>query len=401
MQSKGTSLFAQILQLIDRYKFSTAVRLYKGDRHVKGFPTWDHFVSMLFCQLAQAKSLREISTGLKSSLGKLSHMGVRKAPAHSTLAYANEHRDWRIYQQIFFDFLSVAQGAWNGKRKFRFKNKLFSIDATVIDLCLTMFDWAKFRRTKGAVKLHMVLDHDGYLPCFAHVTDGTIHDVNALNNHILGHFSFDSGSIVVYDRGYTDFALLTRWITNGVFFVTRLRCNTNYKVKYRRSLPDHTPVIADQEISFTGFYASQRCPHRLRRIVVYDEKEQRKIVLVTNHMEFAASTIASIYKDRWAIETFFKTIKQHLRIKTFVGTSKNAVLVQIWTALIAILLLKYMKMLSAFGRWSFSTMVALLRFNLFSYRDLRLWLNDPFEGPPYLLDDGQLAFPGFGQHKGA
>ena len=400
MQSKGTSLFAQILQLVNRNQFAVAVRSYNGDRYVKGFPTWDHFVSMLFCHLAQAKSMREISAGLRSSLGKLSHMGVRKAPIHSTLAYANEHRDWRIYQRIFFDVLALARSGWDGKRKVRIKSKLYSIDATVIDVCLAMFDWAKFRRRKGAVKLHMVLDHDGYLPCFAHITDGKTHEVKALKRHILPHFFLEPGSIVVYDRGYIDYALLSRWMANGVFFVTRLKDNARFKVKQRRDLPERTSVIVDQEIVFTGFYASKDCPHLLRRIVVYDEEQDREIVLLTNHLDFAASTIAAIYKDRWAIETFFKTIKQHLRIKTFVGTSKNAVMVQLWTALIAILLLKYIKMLSSFPKWSFSTMIALLHFNLFTYRDLRQWLNDPMEEPPYLLDDGQLAFPGFGQQTG-
>ena len=174
-----------------------------------------------------------------------------------------------------------------------------------------------------------------------------------------------------------------------------LKSNASFKVKYRRELPERTAVIADHEIVFTEFYASKDCPHVLRRIVVYDEQEEREIVLLTNHMDFAASTIAAIYKERWAIETFFKTMKQHLRIKTFVGTSKNAVMVQLWTALIAILLLKYIKMLSSFPGWSFSTMVALLHFNLFTYWDLRQWINDPMGEPPLFARRGQTCLPRF------
>jgi hypothetical protein len=397
MQSKGTSIFSQMLQLFNRNDFSSAVRQFHGDKGAKGFRCWDQFVAMLFCHLAKAQSLREISGGLKSCLGKLSHLGIRQAPKRSTLAYANEHRDWRIYQTVFFQLLERVQSQWNGKRKFKFKNKLFSIDATTIDLCLSMFDWAKFRRAKGAIKLHLILDHDGYLPNFAHITDGKQHEVKVLKNELIVDFSFPKDSIIVFDRAYNDYKLFSHWTTTGVFFVTRMKDNADYRVVKRRPVPDRGNVLKDQDIRLKGFYSKEKCPHLLRRIEVVDPESGEILVFLTNHMKFAASTVAEIYKDRWEIEIFFKTIKQHLKIKTFVGTSSNAVKVQIWTALIAILLLKYLKMTSQYLGWSLSNLIALLRFNLFSYRDLYEWLNNPYAGPPDIIQEIQLVLPGIGQ----
>jgi hypothetical protein len=400
MQSKGISLFGQMLQFFDRPKFAKIVSRYQGDKAVKGFGTWGQFVSMLFCHFARANSLREISGGLQSCLGKLSHLGVTRSPSRSNLAYANEHRDWRIYQDTFFHLLETVQQKWRGKRKFRFKNKLFSLDATIIDLCLSLFDWAKFRTTKGAIKLHCLLDHDGYLPCFVHITEAAVHEVKALKDVILGAFSFEKWAIVVFDRGYNDYKLFASWIAQSVFFVTRMKSNALYRVVKSFSVPKAGNILCDQLIRLTGAVAKQECPHLLRRIEVYDPEHDRLIVLLTNHLTFAASTIARIYKDRWQIEIFFKTIKQQLKVKTFVGTSPNAVRIQLWTALIAILLLKYLKMLSSYAHWSLSNLIALLRFNLFLYRDLLEWLNDPYKSPPYLADDGQLWLPGLGQQQG-
>jgi len=261
------------------------------------------------------------------------------------------------------------------KRRFRFKNPLRSLDASTIDLCLSMYDWARFRRTKGAVKLHLLLDHQGCLPCWALITDGKTHDVRAARL-----LNFAPGTIVAVDRGYVDYALFAKWTQAGVWFVTRAKDNMDYRVVKRRSVAERGNVIKDEEIVLKGFYARQKCPHRLRRIVVWDEQNEREIVLLTNHMHFAASTVARIYKDRWQIELFFKAIKQNLKIKTFVGTSENAVQIQIWTALIAMLLLKILQMRSTFG-WSLSNLAAMLRLNLLTYRDLWRWLDSPFETP--------------------
>lgn len=261
--------------------------------------------------------------------------------------------------RTFYQLLGRCRQLDFGKRRFRFKNKLFSLDATVIELCANLFDWAKYRQTKGAVKLHLLLDHDGYLPVFAHITEGKVHELKVAQT-----MTFSSGSIVAIDRGYIDYELFWRWTVGGVFFVTRQKGHADYKVLEER----HRNIISDQIIKLEGHYSYQKYPGPLRRISVWDEKNEKVIVLLTNHLTFGSTTISAIYKDRWQIEIFFKTIKQNLRIKTFVGTSPNALLIQIWTALIAVLILKYLKYRSSF-LWSLSNLVAMLRYNLFTYRD--------------------------------
>jgi len=383
--NKFNSIFGQILQVFDKRVFMEAIRDTKAERCAKGFTCWDQFVAMLFCQLGQAQSLREICGGLATCLGKLKHLGIDNAPKRSTLSYANEHRPWQLYQKMFFHLLEQCRSrAKLQKRKFRFKNKLFSLDATVIELCVTLFDWAKFRQTKGAVKLHLLLDHDGYLPVFATVTEGDVHEIN-----IAKGLSLPKGSILAIDMGYTDYAQFARWTDDEVFFVTRQKENAAYRVIEEHRVPQNRHVLKDQIIEFTGYYAKKDCPHRLRRVEVWDEENNRTVVLLTNHLTFGATTVAAIYKDRWQIEIFFKAIKQNLKIKTFVGTSKNALLIQIWTALIAILLLKHLKFRSNMN-WSLSNLVAMLRYNLFTYRDLWLWLDNPFEVPALIPDDEQM-----------
>ena len=339
---------------------------------------------MLFCQLGQARSLREICGGLSSCLGKLKHLGINAAPNRSTLSYANEKRPWQLYEKVFYQLLGICRPIAPGK-KFRFKNKLYSLDASVIDLCVTLFDWATFRRTKGAVKLHLLLDHDGYLPVFANITEGSVHEIN-----IAKSLSFPKGSIVVCDKGYTDFSLFAGWNGEGVYFVTRQKENADYEVVEERPVPKSRDILKDQIIVLTGRLAKKKYPHRLRRIEAWDLESGETVVLLTNHLTFGATTIAAAYKDRWQIEIFFKTIKQNLRIKTFVGTSANALKTQIWTALIAILLLKYLKFRSSFG-WSISNLVAMLRYNLFTYRDLWAWIDSPYETPPVVPTGEQLA----------
>jgi hypothetical protein len=384
--NKFSSIFGQILQVFDKRDFLQAVRDTRAERAAKGFTCWDQFVAMLFCQLGQAQSLREICGGLATCLGKLKHLGIDNAPKRSTLSYANEHRPWQLYQMMFYRLLEKCQTmARFQKRKFRFKNKLFSLDASVIELCVTLFDWAKFRQTKGAVKLHLLLDHDGYLPVFATVTEGDVHEVN-----IAWELNFPRGSILAVDMGYTDYALFAKWTHEGIFFVTRQKGNAAYRVVEEHKVPQNRNILKDQIIEFTGYYAKKDCPHRLRRIEVWDEEFNRAFVLLTNHLKFGATTVAAVYKDRWQIEIFFKAIKQNLKIKTFVGTSKNALLIQIWTALTVILLLKYLKFRSSMN-WSLSNLVAMLRYNLFTYRDLWLWLDNPFEVPAIVPDEHQLT----------
>ena len=219
------SMFSQILKVFPRLEFESAVKKTRAERHARGFDSWDQFVAMIFCQLGRAHSLREICGGLASCEGKLSHLGMNEAPSRSTLAYANAHRPWELFEDVFYRFLARCQPLGEGRRKFRFKNKLVSLDSTVIDLCATLFDWAKFRRTKGAIKLHLLLDHDGYLPVFAHLTDGKVGDVE-----IARLLDLPPDSMVVFDRGYLDYALYARWTDRGVWFVTRARTNMDYSV---------------------------------------------------------------------------------------------------------------------------------------------------------------------------
>lgn len=384
---RTASLFAQLLDLFPRMEFQRAVRHHQAERYAKGFGSWDQFVAMLFCQLAQAHSLREICKGLACCLGKLKHVGLARGPNKSTLAYANEHRPWELFQTVFHQLLGKSQPLARGKKKFRFRNKLYSLDSSVIDLCLSLFDWAQFRRTKGAIKLHLLLDHEGYLPVFAQITTGKVHDVK-----IAQQLHFPPGSIVVFDRGYVDFRLFARLIAEGVFFVTRLKRNAQFKVIGRRPLPQHRGIRRDQIIRWRGWKARQDCPYDLRRIEFCDPETGEILVFLTNHLEFGASTIAAIYKDRWQIELFFKALKQNLKVKTFVGTSPNALRTQIWTALIAMLLLKYLQFRSKMN-WALSNLVALLRWNLFTYRDLWRWLDNPDDTPPLEPGPTQLALP--------
>lgn len=373
------SIFSQLLQLFPRAEFEQAVKQHRAERHARGFTCWGQFVAMLFCQLGRAHSLTEITQGLRASEGKLNHLGLTAAPAKSTLAYANQHRPWELYQTVFAQLLARCTGlAADRRRKFRFKNKLVSLDASVIDLCLTMFDWAKYRRTKGAIKLHMLLDHDSYLPCFAHITEGRVHEINVARG-----LRFDPGTIVAFDRGYNDYSLFEQLTADGVWFVTRMKTGADYVVLDERPVRAGSAVRRDQVISV--FPHARDCKELyFRRIEVWDEAGQRELVFLTNHLDFAASTIAAIYKERWQIELFFKSLKQLCKIKTFVGTSPNAVKTQVWTALIAMLLLRFLQLKSSFA-WALSNLVALLRQQLFVYRDLWAWLSEPFQAPPPLI----------------
>jgi len=379
------SIFSQLLQLFSRVEFQHLVIITQAERHAKGFTCWGQFVAMLFCQLGRAHSLREITGGLRSCEGKLKHLGIT-APSHSTLAYANEHRPWELYQQVFLQLFERCRVQVVGKKKFRFKNKLISMDSTTIDLCLAIFDWAKFRRTKGAIKLHLLLDHDGYLPSFAVITEGNVSDIK-----VARQFHFDPGTIVVDDRAYNDYALFGRWTAQGVYFVTRMKDNALYEVVGEGEVPQNRHVLKNEMIELRGPKAIEKCPYPLRRIEVYDPETKEVLVFLTNHLKLGATTIAAIYKERWQIETFFKALKQNLKIKTFVGTSANAVKIQIWTALIAMLILRFLQLRSKFN-WSLSNLVALLRMNLFTHRDLWEWINKPFEIPPVPYEPDQLQF---------
>ena len=393
MTVRCASIFSQLLSVFPRVEFAGLVRKHRAEKAAKGFSCWSQLVAMLFCQLAQAKSLREITGGLRCCLGKLAHLGIQEAPKRSTLSYANAHRPWQLYEDLFYSVLARCRDQAPAK-PFRFKNKLLSLDATVIDLCLALFPWAKFRRTKGAIKLHLLLDHDGYLPAYCLITEGRTHDL-----HAAWLLDLAPESIVALDRAYNDYALFGAWTEKRVWFVTRMKENAVYTVERELPVPQNRNILKDEIIMLTGVRASRNCPYPLRRIVVWDVKNSCEIVLLTNHLAFGATTVAAIYKDRWQIELFFKALKQNLKVKTFVGTSDNALRIQIWTALIAMLLVKYLQFRSRLG-WSLSNLIALLRWNLFTYRDLWEWLDDPYDTPPLVPEPLQLDLPvmDVGQH---
>jgi hypothetical protein len=382
------SLFNQLLQHFPRNEFASLVKKNDAERCAKGFGCWTQLVSMLFCQLAHADSLREICNGLGCCLGKLVHLGITKAPNKSTLSYANEHRPAKLYEDLFYTALARfrdEEGLGARKKKFRFKNKLLSLDSTTISLCLELFPWAKFRRAKGGVKAHVLLDHDDYLPRYVLITEAKRSDVK-----MADAFTLKPGSIVAMDRGYNDYGLFGKWTAEEIYFVTRLKENAAYAVVEECAIPKDRNILSDQLIRLTGVQAQKDCPCLLRRVVVWDAVNEREIVLLTNLLRFGATTIAAIYKDRWEIELFFKALKQNLKVKSFVGTSENALRIQIWTALIAILLLKWLHHLSK-AKWSLSNLASMLRLNLFTYRDLRNWLDDPFETPPMIPESKQLT----------
>ena len=377
----NNTILGQMLKMFSRYEFQKAVSETKAEYHSRGFSSWNHFVSMLFGQLSGQDSLRGIEAGLATQGASLHHMGIK--PIHrSTLSYANEHRSHELFKKIFLGMLSKCE-AIAPKHKFRFKNALYTLDATIIDLCLSLYDRAKFRTTKGAVKLHVKLNHAGYLPTFMVVTAGKVHETQ-----VAPSIPLERGDVAIFDRGYTDFKWYKSLDDKGVFFVTRLKKNAYYQVVERKDVTSLKNIYSDQTIGLKGFYSKQKFPERLRRIRSKDPVTGKIITILTNNFSWSAKTIARIYKERRQIELFFKSIKQQLKVKSFVGTSRNALLSQLWVALITYLLLSYLKFKSRFA-WSLYTLCAVLPANLFARRNLWDWLNAPFHerstAPPEIL----------------
>ena len=374
-----------MLQMFPRFEFQKAVSETKAEYHARGFTSWNHFVAMLFGQLAGQDSLRGIEAGLATQSKTLYHLGI--GPTHrSTLAYANEHRTHELFKKVFLNMLSKCEPL-APKHKFRFKNPLHSIDATTIDLCLSLYNWAKFRAKKGAVKLHVKLNHSGYLPAFAVMTTGKVHETK-----VAPSIPLDKGDVAIFDKGYTDFSWYKSLDDKGVFFVTRLKRNARYDVVERKDVSRFKYIYSDQILKLKGFYSKQKYPDKLRRIRSKDPDTGKIITILTNNFIWSARTIARIYKERWQIELFFKCVKQQLKVKSFVGTSQNALLSQLWVALIAYLLLSYLKLKSTFS-WSIYTLCSILPTNIFARRNLWDWLNAPFhersKSPP---EDLQLKF---------
>jgi hypothetical protein len=366
--NRFSSFFSQILKVFPAGEFEQLVARHGAERGAKGFTCWTQLVSMLFCQLGRMQSLREISNGLRACEGKLRHLGI-DYPSKSTLAYANQHRRWELFRDLFEVVLARCHQV-APRHQFRFKNKLYSLDATTIALCASMFDWARYKQTKGGIKLHLVLDHDGCLPTFAWIREAKVFDIE-----VARALDLPADSIVVFDRAYNDFQWFYSLTRRRIFFVTRIKDGTRFEILEQREPPPRSRVLLDQTIRLLKQFEGVE-PEPLRRVMVQAD-DGRLFTFITNNFRLSAKTIAQIYLSRWEIEKFFRILKQNLKIKTFVGTSENALHIQIWTALIAVLLLRFLMFRSRYG-WSFSNFVAIIRQLLFVHRDLDAWLVNPF-----------------------
>ena len=375
------TVFSQLLNFVSRHEFEALARQHHTGQKLRKMSRWSQFIALSLAQLAGRSSLRDIISNLAAQSAKLYHLGSHPV-SRSSLARVNEHQPAELYESLFYKLLSRCKGL-APKHGFRFKNKLYSLDSTTIDLCLTVFPWAKFRRSKGAVKIHVGLDHNGLLPSFVRITDGKRHDVTVGRTLAL-----PAESIVVMDRAYIDYSWFNAMNDKDIFFVTRQKSNASYRVTERSPVIKAKGLTSDQTIQLTGLKAN-KCPIALRRIGYRDPETNKHYVFLTNNFHLAAKTIADIYRSRWQIELFFKCIKQNLKIKSFVGTSRNAVMTQIWIAMCIYLLLTWMKFNSQIDR-SIQQIIRLLQLNLFERRELiALLKNEPTECQHY-NDTGQL-----------
>lgn len=378
----NNTVFSQLLKLVSRHEFESLAKQHHCGRSFRTASRWSQFVTMMMAQLAGRNSLRDIVENTSAQAHRLYHLGSTKL-SRSNLSRLNSEKPYSLYETLFGKLLSRCQSTVSG-HNFRFKNVLYSLDASTIDLCLSVFPWADFRTTKGAIKLHVGLNHAGYLPEFVTVTDGKTHDVTVGRT-----LQFPKGSIVAIDKGYNDYTWYNQLTDKGIFFVTRLKTNAKYRTVSRRSVLKSKGLASDQTIEFTGPKTAKKCPIPLRRIGYRDAETGKHYVFLTNNFQLCAKTIADIYKARWQVELFFKWIKQNLKIKSFVGTSKNAVMTQIWIALCVYLLLAYLKFQSKLPK-SMQQILRLLQLNLFEKRELMALLRgDPI--PDRLPDINQMA----------
>lgn len=330
----GKIIFAQLMVHLPWRRFQTCVNKYSGDHKIKGFTCADQFRVMAFAQLTYRESLRDIEACLQAMSSKLYHMGISCAVSRNNLAHANETRDWRIYADFAQILIARARNLYaDGDLGIELDSKIYALDSTTIDLCLSLLPWARFRKTKGAIKLHTLMNLRGSIPEFILISDGKLHDVNVLDILIP-----EPGAYYIIDRAYIDFERLYKWHQAKTFFVTRAKANFKFKRRYSHVVDKSTGVLCDQIVRLTTFYPAKAYPEPLRRIKYIDKQTGEKLVFLTNDFTLPAITIAQLYKARWQIELFFKWIKQHLRIKTFYGTSLNAVKTQIWIAISTYLL---------------------------------------------------------------
>ena len=360
--SHHNTVFSQLLKLIPRHEFESLAKQHHSGRSFRTATRWSQFVTMAMGQLSGRNSLRDIVENMSAQAHRLYHLGSAKL-SRSNLARINEDKPAALYEALFGKLLQRCQSI-APSHNFRFKNTLYSLDASTIDLCLSTFPWADFRTTKGAVKLHVGLNHAGYLPEFVTITEGKKHDVT-----VARMLSFPKGSIVAIDKAYNDYGWYKQLTDKGIFFVTRLKTNAKFRVMHRHPVLKEKGLTCDQTIEFTGLQTAKKCPVQVRRIGYRDPLTKKHYVFLTNNFKLSAKTIADIYKSRWQVELFFKWIKQNLKIKSFVGTSKNAVMTQIWIAMCIYLLIAFIKFQSKLSR-SMQQILRLLQLNLFEKRDL-------------------------------
>lgn len=356
----GSLVLSQLMEFLPRHEFNACVRRYRGDRRPRGFSCRDQFLCLAFAQLTFRESLRDIETCLRALGPKLYHAGFRGRVSRSTLADAARAHDWRIYADFAQVLIERARHLYVGDPlAVDLEQTVYALDATTIDLCLSLFPWARFRRRKGAVKLHTLLDLRGNIPCFIHISDGKMHDVTALD-----HLPIESGAFYVMDRGYVDFARLHRFTQQAAFFVTRAKKNLDATRRQRRVVDKSTGLRCDQTIVLAGPKSSRLYPDPLRRVAYYDEPTQRRFVFLTNNFTLPALNVAQLYQSRWQVELFFKWIKQHLRIKSFYGTTDNAVKTQVWIAISVYVLVAIVKRELKIAR-SLSDILQILSVTLF------------------------------------
>ena len=368
--SHHNTVFSQLLKLLPRHEFETLAKQHHIGRSFRTASRWSQFVTMAMAQLSGRNSLRDIVENVSAQAHRLYHLGSVKL-SRSNLSRINEDKPYTLYAALFEKLLKRCQGVAPG-HNFRFKNPLYSLDASTIDLCLSVFPWADFRTTKGAIKLHVGLNHAGYLPEFVTITEGKDHDVTVGRT-----LNFPKGSIVAVDKAYNDYTWYNQLTNKGIFFVTRLKSNAKYRTICRRSVQKDKGLTCDQTIEFTGIQAAKKCAVNLRRIGYRDPETGKHYVFLTNNFKLSAKTIADVYKARWQVELFFKWIKQNLKIKSFVGTSKNAVMTQVWIAMCIYLLIAFIKFQSKLTK-SMQQILRILHLNLFEKRDLMALLRgDP------------------------
>jgi IS4 transposase len=327
--NSGKTIFAQVMDFVPTYEFRKCVDRYKGNHKVISFSCWDQYLCMAFAQLTYRESLRDIQACLRATQSKLYHLGIRGKVSRNTLAHANQNRDWRIYADFAQVLIAKARKLYaSDSFGIELNQAVYALDSTTIDLCLALFPWAEFRKRKGAVKLHTLLDLHGNIPSVIIITTGKIHDVN-----ILDELSIETGAIYIIDRGYLDFARLYKIHQTSAFFVTRAKTNFSRKRLYSLPVDKSSGIQCDQIVVLSGHYARKDYPEKLRRIRYFDSKNNKTLVFLTNNFILSAITIADLYRSRWQVELFFKWIKQHLRIKAFYGTTENAVKTQIWIAI--------------------------------------------------------------------